>query len=354
MKQILIHMPQPLSASGYYRALLPYRHCHKELEAEGIKLSIADQVRIGSHYDAVIMRREVDVAYTLHLNQRRRKDGCKIVWDVDDNFWDVPDWSPVKYSREQMEEIDLFHEICDEVWASTEPLAKKCGVKAKVLPNLADLDDWFPDKLGLREAIATGSIAKRSVYTSPIIREDKKEVRILWSGSSTHRRDIELCSSSILEASGKYPFVKFHFYGYCPEPLLAALFPNNLVFHKWTDLDGYWKTLREIKPTIALAPLDNCEFNTSKSGIRWLEGTLAGAAVIASECEAYHDASYCVGSSFARTWKEALSELIESNGFFGKTSHVKTRDHETIANKWCWQAKDQKERWIRAFRTIVM
>lgn len=325
MKNILIHMPLPVSASSYYRALLPYRHCHKNLEDEGIKLHMADQIRLGSHYDAVVVRREVDKAIILHLNQRRIKDGCVIAWDVDDDFWSVPDWSPVKYSREQIEEVDLIGVVCDEIWASTEPLAKKCGSKAKVLPNLADIDDWF------------GGTAQKT-----------DDIRILWAGSSTHRRDIELCSEAIINVAKKKPEVKFHFYGYCPEPILAALWPNHIVYHEWTELRDYWKTMRDIKPTIALAPLVDCEFNRSKSNIRWLENTLAGAAVVASRCPAYIDSDPTIWND--TEWEDELISMIEDKSY---TCEVRNDDMNTITKNWSWSAKDQKERWMRAFRDLV-
>ncbi len=352
MKNILIHMPPPLSASVYYRAMLPYRHCHKQLEDEGIKLHLADQIRTGSQYDAVVVRREVNFAYTHHLNQRRKKDGTKIVWDIDDDFWSVPDWSPVKYDRLQLEEIDLIHSLADVIWASTETLAKKCGDKSKVLPNLADFDDWFPKGEDSKRPIGHEVHRNEEDYEEAYrVQVKKLPINILWSGSSTHRRDIEICSDAILHVADRYPGVKFHFYGYCPEPITAALYPNNLVLHEWTPLAGYWKTLRDIQPTISLAPLVDCEFNRAKSNIRWIEGTLAGAAVIASDCEAYKDAYYKVDHS--QSWHLSIAELVESSGWMGKTESVRIRNHEIIAERWSWQAEAQKDKWMNAFRNIV-
>jgi len=343
MRNILIHVQQPISAVGYYRAILPYRHCHKELEAEGIKLHIADQVRLGSQYDAIILRREVDAAFLLHVNQRRKKTGCKFVWDIDDDFWSVPEWSPVLLDRRTMECVDMAHTLADEIWASTEPLAKKCGDRAKVMPNLADLDDWFPDDANLAEGYVSPPNGAASL--GPI--------NILWSGSSTHRHDIAECHDAILATAAKYGNkIKFHFYGYCPEPIQSHLLPNDMRSHEWTRFEDYFDAMRSIQPTIALAPLQDCEFNTSKSGIRWMENTLAGAAVIASDCEAYKDASYKVDGT-SRTWYAAIPELIESVGFFGKTIEVKTADHNRITQNWSWSAASEKAKWMDGFRRIV-
>src|SRR4051794_17660775 len=117
MTRVLLHAPGPVTASAYYRALLPYRHLRQELAGRGVELHLAEGISPQERWDAVVVRREVAPDLLLHLMARRRR-GCRVAWDIDDDLWSVPDWSPLKLDRDQLDLLDTAHEVADAVWAS--------------------------------------------------------------------------------------------------------------------------------------------------------------------------------------------------------------------------------------------
>lgn len=339
MRRILIQLPAEPSASSYYRAMLPFRHCKKTLASEGIELVVAEGIFRGDHWDAIIAHREVDIAYIQHIASRQVTGGCKFVWDLDDDFWAIPEWSPVKYSADRMDCINLTFKVCDEVWASTSPLAKKLGWKAKVLPNLIDLNDWGGGWMPPEE-------------------DESGVTRVLWAGSNTHSRDVAITVDPILksisgdEGNHVAPKYHFHFFGYCPPDLMANLFPNHITYHPWVPLNEFHEVLWKIRPHIVLCPLADCTFNESKSNIRWMEGVMAGGAAITSKCESYKDASNSVPQDSNvetrnNTWLYKLNCLT----FHHYRLQYWKDDKKSIVLNHTWQSKVNV--WLDAFRGLV-
>lgn len=337
MKRILIYLPRPVLASAYYRAILPYRHCKDKLLKEGIILDIAETVRTGENFDAIVLQREVPCNLAMHVNSRRRL-GCRYIWNIDDDFWNVPEWSYAQQTRAQKETIDLSIAFADQVWCSTAALAKAYksvrtwNEQAVLSPllNLADLEE---------------------LKDLPPINAPTPPVNILWAGSGTHTRDLQQAEGAILAIAKHYDAnVRFHFLGYCPEALEADLFPRLLRFREWVELADYHKTIRDIQPHVAICPVVKCPFNEAKSSIKWFEQTLAGAAVICSKGETYSAAAKQVENTTA-AWEEAIGLAVEA-ALNGDRPAWYDRDLETIGSTYTWQSSS-RELWLDAFRGCV-
>jgi len=334
-----MHLPRPIGASAYYRAILPYRHCRDILFKEGIELLISAQIRLGDKFDAVIAHREVPLEILSNLNNRRW-DGCKFVWDTDDDLWNVPEWSSYQPDRHTLEFVDMAMAMSDHIVASTVPLAQVIGGRLSgdchahtvhVAPNLMDLNDWQQPKHH---------------------RKCNGEVQVLLSGSNTHSRDWDEVTEAIKYVSNKFKDkAHFTFFGYFPEKIRAALWPKFATHIDWLEFGQYYKTLEAIDPHIGICPLTDCKFNESKSNIKHMEMVIAGAAVLCSESVAYDGAAILVENSTAN-WIEQITKSVDAV-LEGRHTNCERADRERIVNEFTWQNSAAKNDWLDIFRTIV-
>jgi len=325
VKRILLHTPVEIDSSRYYRSMLPYRHCAKALADLDILLTISEIVDLDTKFDAVICHREVPVAVIQHLAARQRQ-GCKFVWDSDDDWWNVPGWSRMHYTQGQMDLFDLTLRSCDVAWCSTEPLAKLVGSKGVVVPNLIDLNDW------------------KGGWPHPD--DDGGPIRVWYGGSSTHEGDLHIVEEAILEVAKIYgDRVHFHFTGFIPRRVQAFLFPRQATLHPWVPLADYGRMLAFIRPHVGICPLAGVVFNESKSQIKLMEMNLAGMAVVASNSKAYTNAACQVDGH--DEWVANLYSMI-GDPYLRKSYF--DEDRETISSKFSWQSVNP---WIEAFKSIV-
>jgi len=47
----------------------------------------------------------------------------------------------------------------------------------------------------------------------------------------------------------------------------------------------YFKTIYDLRPTVLIVPLKDCEFNKAKSNIAWIEGVFSGGIALAPDWE---------------------------------------------------------------------
>ena len=219
--------------------------------------------------------------------------GAKLVIDIDDNIWEIPEGNVVRdnnkaWVKQGFITLELI-KGADWVTVSTEPLKQalqKFNQNITVLPNFIDKSEWR---------------AKRKPH---------KKVRIGWVYSPTHKPDKPIIADALREIS-KRDDVEIVIFG-SNEDIFD--FPTtNIPGVKHTE---YPQKLRELSLDISVCPLAANEFNRCKSNIKWLESTMAGAAVVASKVYPYeHSIKHgntgyvCKGKN---QWIKHLTWLIEN------------------------------------------
>lgn len=228
----------------------------------------------------------------------KNKVGATLVLDIDDNIWQIPEDSIVLKDKEDIEAhakrglwtIEMA-KAADAITVSTEPLKNllaKFNNKIAVLPNLIEPKDW---------------IHKRKKHS---------KVKIGWIYSHTHYPDVKVIKDALNEVWKKYK-----------DRVEIVIFGSDLqVFdfkpiHYWgVKFADYPQKLTEISLDISICPIEKNDFNASKSNIKWLESTMSGAAVVASDVYPYSNSILHGYSGYiAKTtgqWVKHLSWLIEN------------------------------------------
>jgi glycosyltransferase involved in cell wall biosynthesis len=134
---------------------------------------------------------------------------------------------------------------------------------------------------------------------------------VLWRGAGSHMRDLAEYGDALARVALKHPDWTVVFLGTYPWVLEGKL-PCYHVSPK--DLMVYFQWLKHgADHAIQIVPLSDTAFNRAKSNIAWLEGSYAGAAVLAPDWEAWR----LPGVAHYRdpdTFGEMLEELICNPG----------------------------------------
>lgn len=332
MKKLYLNIPSE-DACAYYRATLPGKFLKEPLEKLDIDLTTSAILDTTQDYDAYIFHRIYSDKFWPVVEELREK-GKVIGWELDDDLWNIPDWSPKKRVID-VNAVNRAMSLADFILPSTEALEDVIDQPHKTLycPNLIDIEPYAagPRKEG-----------------------DDEPLRILWAGGETHEKDIDLLKDAVLFIREEYrSIVQFLFFGYFPEwaakwkricgQNLAIMEPayENIGFVYPVPLDEYIGSLLDIAPNIALLPLVDHPFNSCKSAIKYYEMTMAGAACVASLVGPY---ARCGAGPLS-----GLETLIE-DPIYRRTAQQVARMN---IRQFSWQDSRLKEKWIHAFRTIV-
>lgn len=210
--------------------------------------------------DILVLLRDIHGPNLVAAANMRRDYGTRIVYDVDDNLFDLPPWNPVaKFFMNDDVRINIEHFLrhCDAITVSTEPLRQaysKYNEHVYVLPN--------------------------SIWAGVTVPRRAKNNRIPvvgWSGAIGHEMDFDRCRDALeaLQETGE-AYIKL----FCNPDFPESPLTQNMPFVPWK---GYYAVLAALDLDVGLAPLAPHRFNEhGKSNIRYLEYALAGTPIIAS------------------------------------------------------------------------
>jgi hypothetical protein len=287
---------------GYYRSVAPIKFLRKNLP----KLEIDTAEAMDSlDYDAFLFHRACTPPTYL------KKQGKMILWELDDDLWHIPEWSPAHgfYNKEEaISSMNWFLENSDVIIVSTQVLADEVKPRTSrpvvVLPNLIDLDIWQQP-----------------------LPWSNNPLKIMWAGSPYHEFDIEGIVPALDQILRDYPNISVYFAGDLPLSMadfkrirwqmLGEMIPHRryegrVVYIPFTMIPHFPSTLMKIRPDISLAPIFPCKFNNAKAPNKYWEGSLAGAATVASNLSPYQG-GYSVLVDRQTQWYENIKFLIDNS-----------------------------------------
>lgn len=338
MKTICIHMLcNATSATSHYRAVLPVRFCGPTLAKEGIDLRICTKLRWDQYPHAVIVQRNLGPEGFAMFGLFRFR-GSVIVHDCDDWIEGIPEHNrSLKDDFNHVVQMTRASQgIAHLRTASTDYLSEKMGGTNFVLPNLIDLDEYQGRKENRADA----------------------PVRILWAGGFSHDEDLALLVDPLRRVLEKYGTrVRVMFWGDYPPELVAEYQGKGVSFLPGVPIGEYARNLVGLDPDIGLCPLVDSEFTRSKSNIKILEMSAAGAAVVASPVGPYEGFPSCqwgvtdLYANSAPDWHVRLARHICDKEW---REHVATTMREYVADEWSWQGATRKrESWLAFFRMLA-
>lgn len=234
------------------------------------------------------------------------KMGMKVIYDLDDDVWDLPEYNPAHGPLKQARQgFSTCIRFVDAVTVSTRTLRKAVIKNVKEMKNA-------------RTGQEIPVIVVENKMLLPMFVEPVKPERptIGWAGSSSHIGDLPLVEDAILSVCAERPETKVQFRGCAPDEKSALRKLKNFEFKMWTPVAEFASRMPRWGWSIALAPVTDHPFNSSKSCIKVLEAAYCGIPCLASWVRPYeefaaHDPELqwllCAGAS---NFKKKLRELV--------------------------------------------
>ena len=338
-------------ALGYYRIFKPA----KQLSKFDVDIVGTDIITYGKDFESNWQNiyKKYDITWIMHFlgeqNQAAqayfaREYNKKLVYDIDDNYLDVPESNPVhaKFKKTKRDRAMLSASLffADTITVSTEPLKERLEAHFKVVhgvdkhivvvPNMNDITDW----------------------NYPIAKKHKDRVVIGYSGSNSHQDDLKMVLPYINNLMSKYPYLWFEIIGAIDKSKIdeyfcsfdkknlerVAMLPATATFWEYPEY------LMKQKWDIGIAPLVDTVFTRCKSHIKWLEYSMMKIPTVASRVYPYFmelagRKTIIDGQNgfLARNneWEEKLERLILDKGLREKIGN----DSYDFVKKY-WQYKD--------------
>lgn len=285
-----------------------------------------------------------------------RRKGATFVWSVDDDWLSIPEWNPANPGEGGLVTYEIMSRLAHHIVVSTQHLASTFSDKSVYVhtcPNLIDLAK-FPVP---PYAEADG---RRFMSLRP-----KSPVKVIWSGSHTHSKDVEVITDVLDEFCAKHVPYKAEvvFFGMAPPAKLVTKYLHKGLWHEPTKpLANYQSVLNSIVcdlnsgepfPAVYLAPLAEVPFNLSKSNLRIMEAWGLCAVPVATDWGEYGCIDNGVDGRLVTDpgqWLSALNRLVTDHELrVQMASYGRMRVEQTMA----WHVDKCREAWVKMFCDVA-
>jgi glycosyltransferase involved in cell wall biosynthesis len=276
-----------------------------------------------------------DQPANLWFNIGVQKQRPKMVYELDDDLWNVDPSSPIAYEwfmqgydRESRTNHDVKANlrrgmaVADVITCTTEPLAE---ILSKFNPNVHIIPNYLPKWLLEWERPHTDRLS------------------IGWMGSGTHNMDWDYSGPHIKRFMERNPKIEFRVIGTTFPASINFQDNDQIVCDGWFDeVEDCW---RAIDFDIAVIPLRPHTFNNSKSHLKFLEFASLGIPVVAADCGPYSSVIQHGVTGFKvkadHEWGKYLRMLVNDEAMrieIGQNAKNWARDHTLEGNIHKWES----------------
>ena len=285
------------------------------------------------HADAVIWG-PVHYDHTLQVfNEMRQTYGKLTLVEIDDNMLDVPPWNeafhsygPNSYHRRiAMESLKM----ADGLIVSTPHLKE---IYAPYNENITVVENSLDFK-GDSGYVGWGTVRPKK----------HRGVRVGWIGGRGHFDDLMTVAPALREMALKHPEVRLCLINSAlklscealGKPYPFAGLDNVFIADRSVPVNRYPRFAAHFGFDVGLAPLIECNFNKSKSNLRWLEMGALGVPTVATDIHHFSRTvrsgvdGLLISGNDLQKWQDALELLITDTPFrenMGRTANKRIRD----------------------------
>lgn len=248
--------------------------------------------------------------------EMKHKHQKPFIIEVDDNYVDVPPWNEAYHSfRNGMS----FREIAIESMRQADALMV-------TTPHLGEAYTTFNDNVYVIENSLDFKGDRKFVGWDYASVRKHRGVRVGWIGGRAHFEDLMMVSPVLRKILEKYPDVTLCLVNSALKPSCEALgreFPfDGLSNVHYADrsvaINRYAAFMASFGFDIGIAPLVDCNFNRSKSNLRWLEYSALKLPTVATDIGHYSatvrnaDEAFLVRDNDPDLWMKHLEMLINT------------------------------------------
>ncbi|WP_051937134.1 glycosyltransferase [Erwinia sp. 9145] len=169
------------------------------------------------------------------------------------------------------------------------------------------------------------------------LRGQGRKPRVGWAGGVSHTGDLEMIVDVVKAFANRVEWV---FMGMCPPKLMPYIHE----YHPGVSIDDYPAKLASLNLDLALAPVEDNEFNRCKSNLRLLEYGACGYPVICSDIECYrYDMPVTRVRNRFKDWADAIEMHLDDRETSWRTGDALK---ELVLSQWMLTG-EPLERWAK-------
>ena len=265
----------------------------------------------------------------LDLVRRARSSGKKVVFDLDDNMFNVSAISPhykdfgtmpVEFDNEDGSRGFLWQDGVGRFDVSANrrrragfvELIRSVDCITVSTPPLVGLYKRFNDNVVLVPNAIDFTVWEKPPYTW-----DKDDIRLLYTGAANHKEDWSYVVPVLERLQRRFGKLKIVLIGTDWKNVKNSLDYGRIEVHGWVDYEAYPHLMKTLCPDIGIAPISYTEFNDCRSSLKWIEYSALKCATVASDFGPYKrdmaDGDTGMLVTTQDEWFDALSWLIEKD-----------------------------------------
>jgi glycosyltransferase involved in cell wall biosynthesis len=279
---------------------------------------------------------------TLFMVRKCQELGKKVVFDLDDNMYDVSVMSP---HYQQLGTMPVNFENPDgstgDVWIDGERgfdvkrnrklrisfirLMRQADYVTVTTPPLANVYRRFNDNV----KVIPNALNYR-IWDKPNTSYNGNEVRLLYTGAANHFEDWLFVHPVLKELQDKHKNLKIVLIGTDWKHSGVELDYSRVEVHRWIDYESYPYLLKSLACHIGIAPIRESDFNDCRSELKWVEHSSLMVASVCSRFGPYkrsvRDGETGILATEPKEWFQALSALITKKELRRKLSENAYKD----------------------------
>lgn len=248
------------------------------------------------------------------FNECRQQYGKCMIVETDDNYVDVPPWNEAQSS---------FRPGARPRTIGLQSLMSADAVTVTT-PHLRETNLKFNDNIHVVENSLDFTGDKKFVGWDEVSVRKHRGVRIGWIGGRSHYEDLMLVAPALREILERYPEVTLCLVNSALElscQVLGVKYPfeglkNVHIADRGVPINRYAAFAASFGFDIGIAPLVDCNFNRSKSNLRWLEYSAMKVPTVATDISHFRQSihhgedGFLVKDNDLQEWVTRLGILI--------------------------------------------
>jgi glycosyltransferase involved in cell wall biosynthesis len=251
--------------------------------------------------------------------EMKHKHQKPFIIEVDDNYIDVPPWNEAYHS---FRNGGSFRRISLDSMRNADALMV-------TTPHLGELYTQFNENVYVIENSLDFKGDRKFVGWDKVSVRKHKGIRLGWIGGRAHFDDLMMVAPVLRNILEKYKDVTLclinsairHSCELLNKPYPFEGLKNVHYADRSVAINRYAQFAASFGFDIGIAPLVDCNFNRSKSNLRWLEYSALKIPTVATEISHFqqsirpgHD-GLLVRDNALNTWQEHLETLIENESY---------------------------------------
>lgn len=323
------------SGCGFWRMIWPEHllNAFNFLTVHGSTVMNLDP-RYYIHTKVVRIQRQAtshQLKFVQFLKELSKEAGFRIIYEIDDLVFseDIPDYNkykPAFTDPEIRKNCQAIMTLCDEITVTC-PFMKQYYMEKTGHPNVTIIPN-FPPKFWLGHFYDEKQIsANYDTY--------KRKPRILYAGSGAHfdvdnrvgqNDDFAHVVKVIADTVDKYQWV---FLGAYPLPLRNLVQSGKIEFHPWQNLYHYGEKIKNLRVNMLVAPLQDNNFNKSKSDLKLVEANAFGLPIACQNLCTYENARFKFN-----TGEEMLAQIDDVLSKKGRYMNISAKARGDANDRW--------------------